>query len=108
MFSAVREIWECPERLPSSTLSLPSLKRRCHSKSYVDNVSLPYTYFNVSPVGGGKMFVIKLLIEIYNRYTDNDGYCQSCKAAVAILGTTVHKALKMSLTRLLPLHSETA
>ncbi|GFU24137.1 ATP-dependent DNA helicase [Trichonephila clavipes] len=46
-------------------------------------------------------------MEIYNRYTDKDGYCQSCKAAVAISGTPVHAALKISLSGLLPLHSET-
>ncbi|GFW83286.1 ATP-dependent DNA helicase [Trichonephila clavipes] len=54
-------------------------------------------------------------MEIYVCYTDNDGYCYvyvTCastgKAAVAISGTTVHTALKISLSRLLPLHSETA
>ncbi|GFT26546.1 ATP-dependent DNA helicase [Trichonephila clavipes] len=54
-------------------------------------------------------------MEIYNHYTNNDGYCHAyitCastgKAAVAISGTTVHTALKISLSRLLPLHSETA
>ncbi|GFV76733.1 ATP-dependent DNA helicase [Trichonephila clavipes] len=55
--------------------------------------------------GCGKTFVIKHLTEIYNRYTDNDGYCNAyitCastgKAAVAIAGTTVHTALKISLS----------
>ncbi|GFU98073.1 ATP-dependent DNA helicase [Trichonephila clavipes] len=47
-------------------------------------------------------------MDIYNRYTDNDGYCQNCKAAGAITETTVHAALKISLSRLLPLHSESA
>ncbi|GFX63104.1 ATP-dependent DNA helicase [Trichonephila clavipes] len=54
-------------------------------------------------------------MEIYNRYTDNDGYCNTymtCastgEAVVAISGTTVHTALKISLSRLLPLNSETA
>ena len=54
-------------------------------------------------------------MEIYNRFTDNDGYCNSyiaCastgKAAVAIDGTTVHTALKISLSRLLPLSTEVA
>ncbi|GFU25887.1 ATP-dependent DNA helicase [Trichonephila clavipes] len=54
-------------------------------------------------------------MEIYNRYTNNDGYCHTyitCastgKAAVAISGTTVHTDLNISLLRLLPLHSETA
>ncbi|GFX30594.1 ATP-dependent DNA helicase [Trichonephila clavipes] len=67
-----------------------------------------FQIFFTSPAGCGKTFVIKLFMEIYNRYTDNDGYGQSCKAAVAISGTTVHIALKISLSRLLPLHSETA
>ncbi|GFV98353.1 hypothetical protein TNCV_623121 [Trichonephila clavipes] len=44
MFSAVLEVCDCPELLSSSTLSLPSLKRRCHSKVCVrDNVPHPYT-----------------------------------------------------------------
>ncbi|GFT11821.1 hypothetical protein TNCV_1923481 [Trichonephila clavipes] len=38
-----------PERLSSTTLSLPSLKRRCHSKaSFRANVSQSYTCFNIS------------------------------------------------------------
>ncbi|GFY29641.1 ATP-dependent DNA helicase [Trichonephila clavipes] len=41
-------------------------------------------------------------------YTDNDGYCQSCKAAVGISATTVHTNLKISLSRFFPLPSETA
>ncbi|GFU69079.1 ATP-dependent DNA helicase [Trichonephila clavipes] len=54
-------------------------------------------------------------MEIYNRYTDNDGYCHEYitfastgKAAIVISGTTVHTAFKISLSRLLPLHSGTA
>lgn len=54
-------------------------------------------------------------MEIYNRYSDNDGYCNAyitCastgKAAVAIDGSTVHTALKISLSKLLPLSTETA
>ncbi|GFT95615.1 ATP-dependent DNA helicase [Trichonephila clavipes] len=54
-------------------------------------------------------------MEIYNLYTNYDGYCHeyiTCastgKAAVAISLMTVHTALKVSLSRLLPLHSETA
>ncbi|GFV32171.1 uncharacterized protein TNCV_1674591 [Trichonephila clavipes] len=49
MFSAVREVCGRPERLPSSTLSVPSLKRRCLSKAPVrDNISQPYTCFKIS------------------------------------------------------------
>ncbi|GFY00530.1 hypothetical protein TNCV_2139271 [Trichonephila clavipes] len=33
MFSSVQEVCGRPERLSSSTLSLPFLKRRCHSKA---------------------------------------------------------------------------
>ena len=76
---------------------------------------VPFQIFFTGPAGCGKTFVIKLLMEIYNRYTDNDGYCNAyitCastgKAAVAIEGTTVHTALKISLSRLLPLSNETA
>lgn len=54
-------------------------------------------------------------MEIYNRFTDTDGYCNAyiaCastgKAAVAIDGTTVHTALKISLSKLLPLSIEVA
>ena len=75
----------------------------------------PFQIFFTGPAGCGKTFVIKLLMEIYNRYTDNDGYCNAyitCastgKAAVAISGTTVHIALKISLSKLLPLNTETA
>lgn len=57
----------------------------------------------------GKTFVIKLIMEIYNRFTDNDGYCNAyitCaltgKAAVAIDGTTVHTALKIPISKMLP------
>ncbi|GFV03370.1 ATP-dependent DNA helicase [Trichonephila clavipes] len=77
--------------------------------------SLHFKYFLTGPAGCSEAFVIKLLTEIYTRYTNNDGYCQAyitCastgKAAVAILGMTAHAALKISLSRLLPLHSETA
>lgn len=58
-------------------------------------------FFVTGPAGTGKSFVIKLIMEIYNRFADNDGYCNAyitCastgKAAVAIDGTIVHTALK--------------
>lgn len=73
----------------------------------------PFQIFFTGPAGTGKTFVIKLIMEIYNRFTDNDGYCNAyitCastgKAAVAIDGTTVHTALRISISRLLPLSSE--
>ena len=75
----------------------------------------PLQIFFTGPAGCGKTFVIKLIMEIYNRFTDTDGYCNpyiACastgKAAVAIDGTTVHTALKISLSKLLPLSIEVA
>ncbi|XP_044578936.1 ATP-dependent DNA helicase pfh1-like [Cotesia glomerata] len=54
-------------------------------------------------------------MEVYNRFSDNDGFCNSyitCastdKAPIAINGTTVHTALKISLSKLIPLSIETA
>lgn len=54
-------------------------------------------------------------MEIYNRYSESDGFCNAyitCastgKAAVAIDETTVHTALKISLSKLLPLSIEVA
>ena len=73
----------------------------------------PLQLFFTGPAGCGKTFVIKLLMEIYNRYTNTDGYCNAyitCastgKAAVAIDGTTVHTALKISLSKLQHLSTE--
>ncbi|GFX03779.1 ATP-dependent DNA helicase [Trichonephila clavipes] len=118
----------CHEFEPSATENPPCRESRCtlnlgrlkrplidtveklgedNANSGVVIVSCPW-FKIISPAGWGKTFVIKLLMEIYYRHTDNDGYCQSCKAAVAISGMTVHTALKISLSRLLPLHSETA
>lgn len=71
----------------------------------------PFQIFFTGPAGCSKTFVIKLLIEIYNRFTDNDGYCNSYiagKAAVTIDRTTVHTALKIYLSKLLPLSTEVA
>ncbi|XP_049318190.1 uncharacterized protein LOC105232370 isoform X10 [Bactrocera dorsalis] len=75
---------------------------------------VPFQIFFTGPAGSGKTFVIKLIMEIYNRFTDNDGYCNAyitCastgKAAVAINGTTVHTALKIPISKMLPLSFET-
>lgn len=61
----------------------------------------------------GITFVIKLLMEIYNRFCDNDGYCNSyiaCaltgKAAVAIRWNNYTYCFKISLSKLLPLNIE--
>lgn len=80
----------------------------------LSNSTSPLQLFFIGPAGCGKTFVINLIKEIYNRYSDTDGYCNAyiaCastgKAAVAIDGTTVHTALKISLSTLLPLPVET-
>lgn len=77
--------------------------------------SSPLQIFFTGPAGCGKTFVIKLIMKIYNRFTDIDGYCNAyitCastgKAAVAIDERTVHTALKISLSKLLPLSNEMA
>lgn len=81
----------------------------------LSNDNSPLQIFFTGPAGCGKTFVIKLIMEIYNRFSDSDGYCNvyiTCastgKAAVAIDGTTVHTALKISLSKLLPLSIEVA
>lgn len=75
----------------------------------------PLLIYFTGPAGSGKTFVIKALMEIYNRFSDTDGIfnayiaCASTgKAASAIGGTTVHNALSISLSRLLPLNIEKA
>jgi len=85
-----------------------------HIISHLQNKNQqPFQIFFTGPAGSGKTFVIKLIMEIYNRFTDNDGYCNSyiaCastgKAAVAIDCTTVHTVLKITISKLLPLSSE--
>ena len=37
----------------------------------------PMQIFLTGPAGSGKLFTIRLLIEIYNRFTDSDGYCDA-------------------------------
>ena len=73
----------------------------------------PIQIFFTGVAGSGKTFTIKLIMEIYNRFLDTDGFCNAyinCastgKAAVAIDGITVHTALKIPLCRFLPLSNE--
>lgn len=54
-------------------------------------------------------------MEVYNRHIDTDGYCNAyitCastgKASVTIKGSTVHTALKISLSKLFSLSIEIA
>ncbi|CAG9840750.1 unnamed protein product [Diabrotica balteata] len=65
--------------------------------------------------GTGKAMTIKVMMEIYNTFCNTDGFCiayiacaSTGKAAVAIDGTTVHAALRISLSKLLPLKIENA
>lgn len=75
---------------------------------------MPLQLFLTGPAGCGKTFLIKLIMEICNRFTDTDGYCNAylvCastgKAAVAIGGTTVHTAFKITLSSFqIPLSNE--
>lgn len=73
----------------------------------------PIQIFFTGAAGCGKTFTIKLIMEIYNRFADTDGFCNAyinCastgKAAVAIDGITIHTALKIPLSRFLPLSNE--
>ncbi|GFV83303.1 uncharacterized protein TNCV_1900291 [Trichonephila clavipes] len=73
MFSPVREVYGRPERLPSSTPSLPSLKRQCHSKTCVrDNVSQPYTCFKVSSSWVAEQFHSDSSLEAVDRRAPNN------------------------------------
>ena len=67
--------------------------------------------FLTGAAGCGKTFVLRLIMEIYNRFTDNDGLvnafiaCASTgKAAVAIDGVTVHNAFHLIIKELHKLH----
>lgn len=72
--------------------------------------------FFTGPAGCGTTLVIKLIMEIHNRFSDTDGFCNtyitcasSGKVAFAIGGTTtVHTPLKIWLSKLFPLSKEVA
>lgn len=79
----------------------------------LSTTSQQFQIFFTGPAGCGKTFVIELFMEIYNRYTDNNGYCNAyitCastgKAVVAMDGSTVHTALKIPFSNFLPLSDE--
>ncbi|XP_077547716.1 uncharacterized protein LOC144159944 [Haemaphysalis longicornis] len=66
----------------------------------------PLRVFFTGPAGCGKTFVLKLAMDVYNRYSETDDspasvynayvICASTgKAAVAVGGTTVHAAFKL-------------
>ncbi|KAH9366386.1 hypothetical protein HPB48_018147 [Haemaphysalis longicornis] len=65
----------------------------------------PLRVFFTGPAGCGKTFVLRLAMDLYNRYSNTDNntaynafvICASTgKAAVAVGGTTVHAAFKLS------------
>ena len=69
--------------------------------------------FLTGPAGCGKTFTVKLVMEIFNRFSPTDGYLNAyiaCattgKAAVALDGLTYHTALSISPTRYYPLSQE--
>lgn len=69
--------------------------------------SEPIQVFFTGPAGSGKTYVLKLAMEIYNRFTVQHNYltnafvaCASTgKAAVNIQGVTVHSAFKITQSR---------
>nr|XP_042909174.1 uncharacterized protein LOC107438268 [Parasteatoda tepidariorum] len=63
----------------------------------------PLLVFPTGPAGCGKTFVIRLIMEIYNKYGTTNAHCNAyltCaltgKAAVAISGTIIHTARSLS------------
>lgn len=78
-----------------------------HSMHSFDDNSKPLQIFFTGPAGCGKTFTLRILMETYNRFsqahnTQNNAYvaCASTgKAAVAIGGTTVHSAFRITMSR---------
>ena len=76
----------------------------------------PIQIFFTGPAGSGKTYVLKLAMEIYNRYTHKHNSLRNAyvacastgKAAAAFDGTTVHSAFRISVMRTLekPLANE--
>ncbi|XP_058456546.1 uncharacterized protein LOC131433943 [Malaya genurostris] len=72
-----------------------------------DGMNTPLQIFFTGPAGCGKTFTLKILMETYNRFSQahnllKNAYvaCASTgKAAVAIGGTTVHSAFRISMAR---------
>lgn len=63
----------------------------------------PLLIFLTGPAGCGKTFVIRLILEFYNKYATTDAQCNAYitrastgKAAIAINGTTVHTVFSFS------------
>ena len=63
----------------------------------------PMQIFLTGPAGSGTKFSIGLLMEIYNRFIDNDGYCNAyitcvltTNESVAINGGTIQATFKIT------------
>lgn len=72
--------------------------------TFLDSESQPRQISSTGTAGCDKTFVIKLLMKIYNPFTDIDGYrhayltCASTgKVALTIDDLTIHAALKISI-----------
>ncbi|GFW79849.1 ATP-dependent DNA helicase [Trichonephila clavipes] len=63
-----------------------------------DNV--PFQIFFTGPAGCGKTFVIKLLMEIYNRYTDNGGYCNAYITCASTVTRQANQQFSSILTKI--------
>ncbi|XP_062556879.1 uncharacterized protein LOC134221708 [Armigeres subalbatus] len=78
-----------------------------HSIHSFDDIRKPLQIFFTGPAGSGKTFTLRILMETYNRFSQahnaqNNAYvaCASTgKAAVAIGGTTVHSAFRLTMSR---------
>nr|XP_029724119.1 ATP-dependent DNA helicase pfh1-like [Aedes albopictus] len=78
-----------------------------HSIHSFDGARKPLQIFFTGPAGSGKTFTLRVLMETYNRFSQahnaqNNAYvaCASTgKAAVAIGGTTVHSAFRLTMSR---------
>lgn len=78
-----------------------------HTMHSFDESRKPLQIFFTGPAGSGKTFTLRVLMETYNRFSQahnvqNNAYvaCASTgKAAVAIGGTTVHSAFRLTMSR---------
>ncbi|XP_062558014.1 uncharacterized protein LOC134222886 [Armigeres subalbatus] len=78
-----------------------------HTMHSFDDNDKPMQIFFTGPAGSGKTFTLRILMETYNRFSQahnaqNNAYvaCASTgKAAVAIGGTTVHSAFRLTMSR---------
>ncbi|GFQ92428.1 ATP-dependent DNA helicase [Trichonephila clavata] len=84
-----------------------------HLISIDESMREPLLIYLTRPAGSVKTFVVKGIIEIYNRFSDTYGIfnayiaCASTGKTVTGIGdSTVHSALSISLSRIMPLNIE--